>query len=48
MRSDAGWEEYFDYVFPDEQAAQPQLRLLDAARKWKEAQQRAVCVIVGG
>jgi crooked neck len=39
--SDAGWEEYFDYVFPDEEETKPHLKLLEAARKWKLAQQQA-------
>jgi crooked neck len=33
---DAGWEEYVDYVFPDDQASQPSLKLLEMAKKWKE------------
>ncbi|XP_023230969.1 crooked neck-like protein 1 [Centruroides sculpturatus] len=36
--SDAGWEEYFDYIFPTDEAAQPHLRLLEMARKWKQEQ----------
>lgn len=36
--SDAGWEEYYDYIFPDETAAQPNLKLLAMAKKWKEKQ----------
>jgi hypothetical protein len=31
---DAGWEECYEYTFPEEQAARPQLKLLEAARKW--------------
>lgn len=34
--SDAGWEEYYDYIFPDEEAAQPNLKLLAMAKKWKQ------------
>lgn len=33
---DAGWEEYFDYIFPDDQASKGSFKLLEAARKWKE------------
>ncbi len=33
----AGWEEYYDYIFPDEQIAQPNLKLLEKARAWKAA-----------
>lgn len=35
--SDAGWEEYIDYVFPDDEVAQPSLRLLSMAKRWKES-----------
>ena len=38
FQSDAGWEEYYDYIFPDETAAQPNLKLLAMAKKWKEQQ----------
>ena len=31
-----GWEEYFDYVFPED-ASSSGLKLLEAARKWKAA-----------
>lgn len=34
--SDAGWEEYFDYIFPDETAAAPNLKILEVAHKWKK------------
>lgn len=37
--SDAGWEEYYDYIFPDETSAQPNLKLLAMAKKWKQAQE---------
>ena len=33
--SDAGWEEYWEYVFPGEEAAAPALKLLERARMWK-------------
>ncbi|XP_062621524.1 crooked neck-like protein 1 [Saccostrea cucullata] len=39
--SDAGWEEYYDYIFPDEEAAQPNLKLLAMAKKWKQVQETA-------
>jgi crooked neck len=38
---EAGWEEYYDYIFPDEEAAKPNLKLLEAARKWKQQQAAA-------
>ena len=34
--SDAGWEEYWDYVFPDDASAAPNLKLLQMARMWKK------------
>lgn len=36
--SDAGWEEYFDYIFPSDEAAQPHLKLLEMAKMWKKTQ----------
>uniref|UniRef100_A0A1I7XHZ9 TPR_REGION domain-containing protein n=1 Tax=Heterorhabditis bacteriophora TaxID=37862 RepID=A0A1I7XHZ9_HETBA len=36
---DAGWEEYYDYIFPQDQAAKGSFKLLEAAARWK--QQRA-------
>lgn len=33
--TEAGMEEYFDYIFPDEAAAAPNLKLLEAAQRWK-------------
>lgn len=34
-----GMEEYYDYVFPDEAAAAPGLKILEAAYRWKRARQ---------
>jgi crooked neck len=31
----AGQEEYYDYIFPEEQGAMPNLKILEAAYKWK-------------
>ena len=36
--TDAGWEEYWDYIFPDDEAAAPNLKLLQMARMWKQKQ----------
>lgn len=36
---DAGWEEYNDYIFPEDEVAankQGTLKLLEAARRWKK------------
>lgn len=34
--SDAGWEEYYDYQFPDEENQGSNLKILEMARKWKK------------
>merc|ERR1712192_262413 len=34
--SDQGWEEYFDYIFPEDEAAKPNLKLLAMAKTWKK------------
>ncbi|PIO04622.1 hypothetical protein AB205_0061070 [Aquarana catesbeiana] len=36
--SDAGWEEYYDYIFPEDAANQPNLKLLAMAKIWKKQQ----------
>lgn len=33
--ADSGWEEYYEYVFPEEQELNPKLKILEAARRWK-------------
>jgi crooked neck len=33
--NEVGSEEYYDYIFPDEQAALPSLKILEVAHKWK-------------
>ncbi|KAJ8008895.1 hypothetical protein DPEC_G00083180 [Dallia pectoralis] len=38
--SDAGWEEYYDYIFPEDAANQPNLKLLAMAKMWKRQQQQ--------
>ncbi len=48
MRTDTdgaelGWEEYFDYHFPDDEgAASSNLKILEMAAKWKQKQQEQV------
>ncbi|EPQ12794.1 Crooked neck-like protein 1 [Myotis brandtii] len=37
--SDAGWEEYYDYIFPEDAANQLHLKLLALAKLWKKQQQ---------
>lgn len=36
-----GFEEYYDYIFPDEAGAAPNLKLLEAAQRWKRLQGEA-------
>ncbi|KAI5090740.1 crooked neck-like protein 1 [Silurus meridionalis] len=36
--TDAGWEEYYDYIFPEDAANQP--KLLSMAHMWKKQQQQ--------
>jgi crooked neck len=36
--ADAGWEEYTDYLFPDDELAQPSLKLLEMAKMWKKTE----------
>ena len=36
--SDGGWEEYWDYLFPDDSTNAPSLKLLEMARAWKQKQ----------
>ncbi|PVU94335.1 hypothetical protein BB561_002632 [Smittium simulii] len=33
---DGSWEEYFDFIFPDDQDQMPNIKLLEMARKWKQ------------
>ncbi|KAM7010307.1 crooked neck-like protein 1 [Passerculus sandwichensis] len=39
--SDTGWEEYYDYIFPEDAANQPNLKLLAMAKLWKKQQQES-------
>ncbi|KAF9366419.1 NineTeen Complex (NTC) component [Mortierella sp. NVP85] len=34
------WEEYFDYIFPDDQAEKPSFKLLSKAHEWKARMER--------
>ncbi|CAD7695161.1 unnamed protein product [Ostreobium quekettii] len=36
---EAGFEEYYDYIFPEEGGHAPNLRLLEMARRWKQQKQ---------
>ncbi|EDV19643.1 uncharacterized protein TRIADDRAFT_33203 [Trichoplax adhaerens] len=37
--TDGGWEEYYDYIFPDSEENMPNFKLLQMAKKWKMQQQ---------
>lgn len=41
FQTDAGWEEYYDYIFPDDESAQPNLKLLAMAKMWKKQTEEA-------
>lgn len=41
-----GMEEYYDYVFPEEAGAAPNLKLLEAAMRWKR--QKMMAQTAGG
>mmetsp|Transcript_40975 Transcript_40975/g.68070 ORF Transcript_40975/g.68070 Transcript_40975/m.68070 type:complete len:692 (-) Transcript_40975:211-2286(-) len=32
----AGWEEFYDFIFPEDEAKAPNLKILDMAHKWKK------------
>ena len=32
----SGWEEYYDYIFPDDEEEKPSLKLLEMAHLWKQ------------
>ena len=36
-----GWEEYFDYIFPEDESAKPNLKLLAMAKMWKKQKETA-------
>lgn len=42
-----GFEEYYDYVFPDEAGAAPNLKLLEAAQRWKRLQAEQAAATAG-
>lgn len=39
--SDEGWEEFFDYIFPEDEATKPNLKLLEMAKAWKRQKDKA-------
>lgn len=40
LQSEEGWEEFFDYIFPEDEATKPNLKLLEMAKAWKKQQQK--------
>ncbi|KAJ3616486.1 hypothetical protein Zmor_011880, partial [Zophobas morio] len=34
--AEQGWEEIFDYIFPEDEAGKPNLKFLAAAKNWKK------------
>lgn len=36
VNEDAGWEEYYDLMFPDDQEQKKNLKILELAHKWKK------------
>jgi crooked neck len=34
INNEEGWEEYFDYIFPDDEEVTNNLKILDHAKKW--------------
>jgi crooked neck len=36
VNEEAGWEEYYDYIFPDDQEQKKSLKILELAQKWKK------------
>lgn len=38
--SEEGWEEFFDYIFPEDEATKPNLKLLEMAKAWKKQQEK--------
>ncbi|CAG2064243.1 unnamed protein product [Timema podura] len=36
--TEEGWEEFFDYIFPEDEATKPNLKLLEMAKAWKKQQ----------
>lgn len=39
MQVEEGWEEMFDYVFPEDEAAKPNLKLMEKVKAWKKAKE---------
>jgi hypothetical protein len=35
------WEEYYDYIFPEEESKAPSLKILEMAQQWKKRKLQA-------
>lgn len=44
---DEGWEEIFDYIFPEDEMARPNLKLLAAAKNWKKTKEDSNLITEG-
>ena len=40
VEEDAGFEEYYDYIFPDDDSAVKNMKIFEVARMWKEKQKK--------
>ena len=36
-----GWEEYVDYIFPEDEQSQPAIKLLNMARNWNKNEEES-------
>ena len=36
LLTSVGWEEYYDYIFPDDENNKRNIKILERAQKWKE------------
>jgi crooked neck len=41
FQTEEGWEEFFDYIFPEDEATKPNLKLLEMAKAWKKQKEKA-------
>lgn len=41
FQTEEGWEEIFDYIFPEDEATKPNLKVLEMAKAWKKQKEKA-------
>lgn len=41
FQTEEGWEEIFDYIFPEDEATKPNLKVLEMAKAWKKQKAKA-------